>query len=100
MSVTSIALAFVVAAGLTTCCLWAVAKWSRVVIPIVDLLIIAGLCSGLALLPRAGWVLAALIMSLLILRTTDADGWPDAVLMIVGSSLIWMIVKVVFLGWI
>ena len=44
-------------------------------------------------------VLGALIMSLVILRTTDADGWPDAVLMIVGSSLIWMVVKAVFLGW-
>ena len=94
----SIAIAFVVATVLTTCCLWAVTKWTGVVVPIVDLLIIAGLCSGLAMLPSLGWVLATLIMSLLILRTTDAETWPDAVLMLVGSSVIWLSVKLIFTG--
>ena len=63
-------------------------------------LIIAGLCSGLALLPVVGWVLATLIMSLLILRATDADAWPDAVLMLVGSNVVWLLVKLMLLGWI
>ena len=66
--------------------------------PIADLLVIAGLCSGLAMLPSLGWVLATLIMSLLILRTTDAETWPDAVLMLVGSSVIWLSVKLIFTG--
>ena len=90
----SIALTFLVSALLSTCCLWAVAKWSGARIPIVNLFIIAGLCSGLALLPTVGWVLAAVILSLLILRTTDADPWPDALLMVVGSSVIWLFVSV------
>ena len=96
----SIAVAFVAATLLTTCWLWAVTKWSGVAVPTVDLLVIAGLCSGLALLPSVGCVLATMIMSLLILRTTDADMWPDAVLMITGSIVVWLFVRVVLLGWI
>jgi len=95
----SIALAFVIATLLSACCLWAVTKWTGVAIPIVDLLIIAGLCSGLALLPGVGWVLATVIMSLLITRTTVADPWPDAVLMVVGSNVVWLLTKANILGW-
>lgn len=94
----SIAIAFVVSTVLSAGCLWAVARWAGVRVPVVDLLIIAGLCSGLALLPSVGWVLATIIMSLLILRTTDADGWPDAVLMVVGSNVVWLLVRVVLPG--
>ena len=96
----SVAVAFVAATLLTACCLWGVARWVGVAVPIVDLLIIAGLCSGLSLLPSVGWVLATMIMSLLLLRATDADAWPDAVLMIVGSNVVWLVVRVVLLGWI
>jgi hypothetical protein len=94
----SIALAFFVSALLTACWLWAIAKWRDARVPIVDLLIIAALCAGLALLPSVGWVLATLIMSLLITRTTDADGWPDVVLMIIGSNVVWFLVNMVFAG--
>ena len=95
----SIALAFVTATLLSAGCLWAVTKWTGVSIPTVDLLIIAGLCSALALLPGVGWVLATVIMSLLITRTTAADPWPDAVLMVVGSNVVWLLVKANVLGW-
>jgi len=95
----SIAVAFVFATMLTAGCLWAVARWTGGAIPIIDLLIIAGLCSGLALLPGVGWVLATVIMSLLITRTTDADPWPDAVLMVVGANVVWLLVKANILGW-
>jgi len=95
----SIALAFVIATSLSAGCLWAVTKWTGTAVPSVDLLIIAGLCSGLALLPGVGWVLATIIMSLLITRTTEADGWPDAVLMVVGSNVVWLLVKANILGW-
>jgi hypothetical protein len=94
----SIALAFVVAALLSASCLWAVTKWTGVAVPLVDLLIIAGLCSGLALLPGVGWVLATVMMSLLLTRVTDADPWPDAVLMVVGSNVVWLLVKAMLLG--
>ena len=57
------------------------------------------LCAGLALLPGVGWVLATVIMSLLITRTTVADPWPDAVLMVVGSNVVWLLTKANILGW-
>jgi glucose-6-phosphate-specific signal transduction histidine kinase len=95
----SIALAFVVATSCSACCLWAITKWTGAAVPIVDLLLIAGLCSGLALLPSVGWVLATMIMSLLILRATDADPWPDCVLMVVASNVVWLLAKVMLLGW-
>jgi hypothetical protein len=93
-----IALAFIAAAALSTGCLWAVARWSGVAIPILDLLIIAGLCSGLALLPRVGLILAIVIMALLVTRATAADPWPAAVLMVAGSGVIWLLVNVILLG--
>lgn len=95
----SVAIAFVVATALSTCCMWAVTKWTGLVVPVVDLLIIAGLCSGLAPLPRVGWVLATVIMALLITRVTDADPWPDAVLMVVGSNVVWLLTYVMILDW-
>ena len=94
----TIAATFVVAAVLSACCLWAVSTWRGARIPIVDLLIIAGLCSALALLPRAGWALATLILALLPTRATDADPWPDAVLMVVGSNVVWMVTKAMLLA--
>ena len=95
----SLALAFVVSAALSTGCLWAVARWAGFVIPTPDLLMIAGLCSALALLPGVGWVLASVFLSLLLARLTDADPWPDTVAMVVGANLAWLLVKVTLLGW-
>ena len=93
----SIALVFIVGALLTTGCLWAIATWSGAPVPVVDLVLICVLCSGLALLPRAGWILAMLIMTLLLVRTTDVDPWP-IVLMLVSSTIIWFVVDMLFLG--
>jgi hypothetical protein len=95
----SVAVAFVVATSLSGGCLWAIAKWSGVAAPLVDLLIIAGLCSGLALLPWVGWVLASMFMALLVTRTTEADPWPDAVLMVVGSNVAWLLMRAMLPGW-
>lgn len=95
----ALAFAFILATSLTGGWLWTVTKLTGVVVPVVDLLIIAGLCSGLALLPGVGWVLATLIMSMLVLRTTDAGTWPDAIMMLVGSAVIWLLVDLTILGW-
>jgi hypothetical protein len=94
-----IALAFATTALLSAGCLWAVTKLTGAAVPIVDLIIIAGLCSGLALLPTYGWLLATVIMSLLLTRATNADGWPDTVLMAVGSNVVWLLAKVLLLGY-
>ena len=89
----SIALAFAVATLLTTSLLWVVTTWAGAAVPVLDAVIIAALCTGLAMLPSVGWVLATLIMSILITRLTDADAWPDTVLMVVGSNVVWLTVK-------
>lgn len=95
----SIVLAFVGTTLLSGGYLWGVMRVCGTVVPKVDLFIIAGLGSGLAMLPSVGWVLAILIMSLLILRTTDADPWPEAILSTVGSAIVWLVVRAVFLGY-
>jgi len=94
----SVAAAFVVATSLSACWLWAVTRLVGTVVPVVDLLIIAALCSGLALLPSVGWVLATMIMALLIIRATEADDWAEAAVMIIGSNVIWLVVKATLLG--
>jgi hypothetical protein len=93
-----IALAFIAGALLTTGCLWAIAVWSGAPVPVVDLVIFCTLCSGLALLPRAGLVLAMLIMTLLLVRTTDVDPWPYIVVMLVASAAIWIVVDTLLLA--
>jgi hypothetical protein len=89
--VTSIAIAFVVGTAVT-------AGWLRLVsrltgtkrIPTSDLLIITGLCSALALFPRAGWILAIIFMALLTSRVEQLDPWPEVVLMVGGSAFLWL----------
>jgi hypothetical protein len=96
--IVSIALYFVVATLLTACWLWAIPKLFGIAVPVVDVLIIAALCSAISPLYWAGLVLALIIMALLILRTTEADGWREATLMVVGSGVIWLIVASMVLG--
>ena len=92
------ALAFVAAAALSAFWLWLVARVNGCHLPTVDLLLIAGLCPGLALLP-SGWLLAIALMWLLVTKATEADIWPDAILMVVGSGAIWRFAMVPFLNW-
>jgi len=88
----SYVLAYAISATLTGGLLWAVARWTGFALPIPDLLLMTLLCSGLALLPSVGWVLGMLIMCLVLLRATEADVWPETVLMVAGSGVIWVIV--------
>ena len=88
---TSIATVFVVGTALTACWLRLVSRVTGTRrIPISDLLIITGLCSLLAPLPRAGLLLALIIMALLISRAEHVDAWPEGVLMVTGSGVIWL----------
>jgi len=80
------------------------AVWLRIVcrltgarpIPVTDLVLITGLCSGLALFPRAGWLLAMIFLSLLLFRAERVDPWPEGVLMMVGSGIVWALIG----GWV
>jgi hypothetical protein len=91
----TIALAYVVSALLTTGLLWTISWLRGLGTPLVDLCIIAGLCAGLALLPGWGWALGTIFMTLLVLKTTDADVWPDAVVIVLASNVIWAVTYVV-----
>ena len=94
----SYVVAFAISATLTGGLLWAVAKWSGFALPIPDIVLLTLVCSGLAMLPGWGWVLGMAIMCLLVLRTTEADVWPDAVLMVAGSGVIWVVVSTTLLA--
>jgi hypothetical protein len=94
----SFLIGFLITAALTGSLLWAVARCSGFALPVPDLVLIVALCNGLALLPRAGWLLAMAILSLLLLRTTEADAWPDAVLIVTGSGVVWLVVNVFVIG--
>ena len=87
----SYAIGYVVTFALCTACVWGVARWAGFRVPTPDLLLITGVCSGIALLPGAGWILAMLVLSLLIAKTTDADAWPDAVLIVTGCGAVWVL---------
>ena len=92
----SIIVAFVVATLLTVGLLRAVAWLRGTRIPLADALIIGVLCAGLAALPGAGIVLATIIMALLLTRASGVDVWPEAVLMVVGSEIVWILAYVFF----
>ena len=61
-------------------------------IPVSDTLLITGLCSGLALLPGPGWLLAVVFLGLLVARVEWLDLWPDGLAMIIGATVIWVVV--------
>jgi hypothetical protein len=85
---------FVITSTLTGALLWAVARWAVFVVPTADLLLIVVLCSGLALLPGPGWILGMLFMALLVVKTTEADPWPDTVIVVTGSGFVWVVAAV------
>lgn len=62
----SYVLAYAISATLTGGLLWAVARWTGFALPIPDLLVL--------------------------LRATEAGVWPETVLMVAGSGVIWVIV--------
>jgi len=68
-----IAAALVFSVVLTACCQWVIAKRTGAVIPIVDPLIT---------------------------RTTEAEAWPDTVLTLVGSNVVWLLARVMLSGWV
>jgi hypothetical protein len=92
---TSIIVAFVVSVALSALWLRAVTRVTGArTIPISDLLLITGLCSGLAMLPGPGWLLAVLLLGLLVTRVEHLDLWPDALLMIACCAAVWSVAAI------
>ena len=89
----SLVIAFVVSATLSSLWLRAVTRFTGArTIPISDLLLIAGLCSGLALLPGPGWLLGVIFLGLLVTRLERLDLWPEGLAAIAGCTAIWVVV--------
>ena len=87
-----IVLAFILSVALSSLWLRAVTRFTGArTIPVSDLLLIAGSCSGLALLPGPGWLLSVIFLGLLVTRVEHLDLWPDALVMIAGCAAVWSV---------
>jgi hypothetical protein len=77
--------------------LWAVAKWTGLRFPVLDVIATAAVCSAPALLAAlgtrivAGWLLGLITLALIVVRVEDADPWPELALMAVGTLVIWSV---------
>jgi len=64
-------------------CLWAGMKLTKVEGTFLAMLIIAIISTLLGLIPMAGWIIGTIAMFFLICKWTNANFWPDAILMVV-----------------
>ena len=80
--------AIVVGTLFSACCLWAGMKLTNVDGKFLAMLIIAAVSSLLGLIPTVGWLIGTIAMYVLICKWTDAEFWPDAVLMVVVAKAV------------
>jgi hypothetical protein len=78
--------------------LWVAAKVTRVETTFLSMLGVAAASSVAGLVPVVGWLLSLVVMFLLIRKLTDADIWPDAVLMVVVSWFVSLMAGVFLVG--
>ena len=78
--------------------LWVAAKVTRVETTFLQMLGVAAASSVAGLVPVAGWLLSLVVMFLLIRKFTQAEIWPDAVLMVVVSWFISLIAGMFLVG--
>ena len=83
-----IIVALAVGIAFSTVCLWAGMKLTKVDGIFVSMLIIAAVSSVLGLIPWVGWLIGTVTMFVLICKWTDAEFWPDAVLMVIVSRFV------------
>ena len=69
-------------------CLWAGMKLTKVEGTFLAMLIIATISTFLALIPIGGWIIGTIAMFFLICKWTDANFWPDAILMVVVARAV------------
>lgn len=78
-----ILLPFIVNTLFSAFCLWLGMKITKVDGTFLAMLIIAGVSSIFSLIPYAGGFISMIVMFVLIYKWTDANLWPDAVLMVI-----------------
>ena|ERR1039457_6405022 len=93
-----IIVAFVVATFFTSVCLWAGMKLTGVNGTFIAMLVIAVITALLGLIPTIGWIVGSITMFILICIWTNADFWPDAVLMVVVSRVVGILGGMVLAG--
>lgn len=79
---------FPVATLLSAVCLWGGMKLTSVEGSFGAMLAIAAVSSGLGLIPMVGWFLGIIAMFALICTLTDANFWPDAILMVLVAKFL------------
>jgi len=80
--------AFVVGTLLSAVCLWGGMKITNVDGSFGAALAIAAISAGLGLIPLIGWLVGIVVMFILISALTDAEFWPDAILMVFVAKLL------------
>jgi hypothetical protein len=71
---------------LGACFLWVGMKVTKVEGTFLKMLGVAAASSLIGLVPLVGWLLSIIVMFLLIRKLTDAEIWPDAVLMVLVAG--------------
>ena len=69
-------------------CLWAGMKLTKLNGTFLAMLIITVISNLLGLIPIVGWIIGIVAMFVLICKWTDAEFWPDAVLMVVVAQVV------------
>ena len=84
----SIIVVFIIRTVFSAFCLWAGMKLTKVNGAFLAMLIIAAVSALLGLIPMVGLIIGTVVMFVLICKWTDAEFWPDAVLMVVVAEIV------------
>ena len=99
MPISGYVIVFFVTVVLHAICLWAGMKLTKVDGSFVAMLIIAVVSAAVGLIPNPiGWILSTILMFVLIVKLTDAEFWPDAVLMVLVAKVVAIVVGIFLIG--
>ena len=84
----SIIVVFIIRTVFSAFCLWAGMKLTKVNGAFLAMLIIAAVSALLGLIPMVGLIIGTVVMFVLICKWTDAEFWPDAVLMVLVAEVV------------
>jgi len=81
-------LAIVISIVVGAVCLWAGMKLTKVDGTFVAMLLISTATALAGAVPGIGFILGTVVMFVLICKLTDAEFWPDAILMVVVARAV------------
>lgn len=68
--------------------LWLAAKMTSVDLLLRETVIAAGVAAVVSLIPAVGWVLSIVVLLMLLKKFSEADIWPDIILLVIVSRLV------------